>query len=66
MRPVYDPRMTIGQWERGLTVEAYGPPQPKTPTPVDPAADAELFRLITRAGGLVLQVREGLSVERMK
>jgi len=25
-----------------------------------------LFRLITRAGGLVLLVREGLTVERMK
>jgi hypothetical protein len=58
--------MTIGPWERGLTVEAYGPPKPKTPTPVDPVADQELFRLVTRAGGLVLLVREGLRVEPMK
>jgi hypothetical protein len=64
MRPVYDPRMKIGDWERGLTVEAYGPPKPKTPT-VDPVADQELFKLVMRAGGLVLLVREGLSVERM-
>jgi hypothetical protein len=58
--------MKIGEWERGLTVEAYGPPKPKTPSPIDPSADAELFRLISRAGGLVLLVREGLAVERMR
>jgi hypothetical protein len=67
MKPVYDPRMTIGDWERQLVVQAYGPPRPKQPTtPVDPQADQELFRLITRAGGLVLLVREGLTVERMR
>ena len=67
MKPMYDPRMEIGPWERQLVVQAYGPPKPKKPTtPVDAAADQELFRLITRAGGLVLLVREGLSVERMK
>lgn len=71
MRPVYDPRMRIGTWERQLVREAYGPPRPRsTPTnpgsPSNPAADAELFRLVTRGGALVLLVREGLSVERMK
>ncbi len=66
MRPYYDPQGRIGEWERQLVVEAYGPPKPKTPSPVDPVADQELFRFVTRAGGLVLLVREGLSVERMK
>jgi hypothetical protein len=66
MRPVYDPRMTIGEWERGLVIGAYGPPKPKPTTPVDAVADQELFRLVSRAGGLVLMVHEGLSVERMK
>jgi len=61
------------QWAIGrpiptnLVVQAYGPPRPKQPTaPVDPVADQELFRLITRAGGLVLLVRDGLTVERMR
>jgi hypothetical protein len=67
MKPVYDPRMEIGPWERQLVVQSYGPPKPKQPTtPVDPMADQELFRLVTRAGGLVLLVREGLTVERMR
>ena len=71
MRPIYDPKMVVGDWERQLTVQAYGPPRPRsTPTnpgsPSNPAADAELFKLVTRGGGLVLLVREGLTVERME
>ena len=67
MKPMYDPRMEIGPWERQLVVQAYGPPKPKKPTPpVDPVANAELFRLITREGGLVLQVKDGITVERIK
>ena len=67
MKPMYDPRMEIGPWERQLVVQAYGPPKPKKPTtPIDPAANSELFRLIAREGGLVLQVKEGITVERMQ
>lgn len=71
MRPVYDPRMTIGDWERQIVRQAYGPPRPRsTPTnpgsPSNPAADAELFKFVTRGGRLVLLVRDGLSVERME
>ena len=68
MRPTYDPAMRVGPWERQLTLAAYGPPRPRsTPTPpADPQAEAELFRLVQRAGGVVLLVRDGVTVERMR
>lgn len=68
MRPTLDTSAaSIDDWERGLVVEAYGPPRmiPAPQPPVDPQAEAELFRLVQRAGGVVLLVRDGVTVERM-
>ena len=67
MRPTYDPRMNIGDWERRLVREAYGPPR-KRPGPQPPKPTAEEIKLaewVLRNGQLVLRVAGNVTVERM-
>ena len=67
MRPVYDPRMVIGPWERQLVREAYGPPRPRQPQGPPPTAeDVKLAEWVLRQGQLVLRVAESVQVERIK
>ena len=67
MRPTYDPRMAIGDWERQLVRDAYGPPR-KRPGPQPPKPTAEEVKLaewVLRNGQLVLRVASSVTVERM-
>ena len=67
MRPTYDPRMTIGDWERQLVCDAYGPPRKRPgPQPAKPTADEiKLAEWVLRNGQLVLRVANTVTVERM-
>lgn len=66
MKPVYDPRMTIGDWERQLAQEAYGTPRPRQPQAPPPnAEDIRLAEWVLRSGQLVLRVANSVTVERM-
>ena len=66
MRPVYDPRMKIGDWERQLAQEAYGTPRPRQPQGPPPTSeDIRLAEWVLRSGQLVLRVANSVTVERM-
>jgi hypothetical protein len=66
MKPVYDPCMTIGDWERQIVRQAYGPPRPRQPqVPPPNAEDIRLAEWVLRQGQLVLRVAPSVKLERM-
>jgi len=66
MKPVYDPRMVIGDWERQIVRQAYGPPRPRQPQGPPPTPeDIRLAEWVLRQGQLVLRVASSVTVERM-
>jgi hypothetical protein len=66
MRPVYDPTMVIGDWERQLVREAYGLPRPRNPQGKPPSGEeVKLAEWVLKNGALVLRVAGNVTVERM-
>ena len=66
MRRTYAHDMRIGDWERQLVREAYGPPRPRQPEGLPPTAEEiKLAEWVLRNGNLVLRVANSVTVERM-
>jgi hypothetical protein len=67
MAPYYDPRMVIGEWERRLVVDAYGPPQPKAPQQGESGfPSGSILNVVVRDGRLVIQRHPSIEVEDLK
>ena len=66
MRPVYADDMVIGEWERQIVRQAYGPPRPRKPQgPTPTPEDIRLAEWVLRSGQLVLRVANSVTVERI-
>ena len=66
MRPVYADDMVIGEWERQIVRQAYGPPRPRKPQGSPPSTeDIRLAEWVLRSGQLVLRVANSVTVERI-